>query len=169
MRYFFLPVFFIMIIFPSCEFSVSAGKEKKEINNSKIRNGIVVKANGIKVEQAFLLFTDGTLVPEDNMVKVNQKVVLRLITSGWKEKQGKVFLSGGETVETSEGDILLDEGDLFKSLKDGFSPEDAKYINLNVVITEITKLFDYYKVSFHVKDNTNPDNRVEGYYKLYIK
>ena len=42
--------------------------------NSKIKNGIVLKQNGLKAGQAFLLFDDGIRVPDDNTVQVNQQV-----------------------------------------------------------------------------------------------
>lgn len=167
MRYFFVIGSFVVMILSACEFSIKQPKE--ENRGTKIRNGITIKQNGIKVEQAFLLFEDGNLVPKENKVKLNQTVKLRLITSGWKEKNGRVFISGTEIVETSEGDVLLNEKDLFKNYKEGLSIEDAKYITLDVVITRIDKLYDYFRVSFQLKDQTEPQNAVEGYYKLYIE
>lgn len=168
MRYLFGIGTLITIMLLACEVSVKKGDDK-EATKTKTRNGINIKSKGIKVEQAFLLFEDGNLVPEDNKVRINQKVRMRLILSGWKEKEGKVFLSAAETVKTSEGDIILDERDLFKGYEQGLSPDDAKFITLNVVITEINKLYDHFMVSFQLKDQTEPQNTVEGYYKLYIE
>jgi hypothetical protein len=162
----------VILFMSSCEVTVKKndGKETvKEKSNSKIKNGIVVTSNNIKVEQAFLLFEDRSLVPEDNTVSVNQTVVLRLIATGWEEKDGKVFLSASEKVETSEGDIVLNESNLFAKYTDGIDAKDARYISLNVVITAVTKLYDYYRVSFQVTDNLKPDNVITGYYKLYLK
>lgn len=158
----------------SCEVKVKTGPSAGDDvssgdNSSKIKNDITVKSNGLKVEQAFLLFEDGKRVPADNTVDVNQKVILRLIISGWTEKDGKVFLSGGETIETSEGDQVLDQRNLFDRYKEGLSAEDAKYISMNVVITRVDKLYDYYKVSFFLKDESEPANFIEGYYKLHIR
>src|ERR1700740_3193798 len=90
-----------IIIFFSCSLSPKNRNEKKERNNSKIRNGIVITSKGINVEQAFLMFEDDSLVPEDNVIKVNQKVRLRLVSSGWKTKDSIVFLSGREIIEDS--------------------------------------------------------------------
>ena len=121
------------------------------------------------MEQAFLITEDGSLLPEDNKVKVNQKIKLRLIASGWTEKDGRIFIDASEKVETNEGNVFLDEKDLFRDYQDGLSPEDAKYITLSVVITQIDKLYDYYRVLFQVKDKIDGQKSVEGSYKLYIE
>lgn len=158
------------ILLSSCEVSVKT-KDAPAAGggSSKIKNGIEFTAKGLTVEQAFLLYEDGTLVPPENTAAVNQKVILRMIVSGWKEKDGKVFLSGGEKVETNEGGVVLDEPNLFGAYKDGLSPEDAKFISINVVITKVDRLYDYYKVNFFLKDESEGGGLVEGYYKLYIK
>ena len=166
MRGFFFPGILILIILPSCEFSV---KHTESAEKSKIRNGISIQARGINVEQAFLITEDGDLLPEDNKVKVNQKVRLRLIASGWAEKDGRVFIDASEKVETSDGTVVLNEKDLFRDYKDGLAPEDVKFITLSVVITQIDKLYDYYRVAFQVKDKSDEQNSVEGFYKLYIE
>ena len=156
----------MLIILPSCELSV---KRSDSSEKSKIRNGIKIQAKGITVEQAFLITDDGNLLPEDNKIKVNQKVRLRLIASGWAEKDGRVFIDASEKVETSDATVFLNEKDLFRDYQDGLSPEDAKLITLSVVITQIDKLYDYYKVLFQVKDKSDEQKSVEGFYKLYIE
>jgi len=156
----------MLIILPSCELSV---KRSDSSEKSKIRNGIKIQAKGITVEQAFLITDDGNLLPEDNKIKVNQKVRLRLIASGWAEKDGRIFIDASEKVETSDGTVFLNEKDLFRDYQDGLSPEDAKLITLSVVITQIDKLYDYYKVLFQVKDKSDEQKSVEGFYKLYIE
>jgi len=156
----------MLIILPSCELSV---KRSDSSEKSKIRNGIKIQAKGITVEQAFLITDDGNLLPEDNKIKVNQKVRLRLIASGWAEKDGRIFIDASEKVETSDGTVFLNEKDLFRDYQDGLSPEDAKLITLSVVITQIDKLYDYYKVLFQVRDKSDEQKSVEGFYKLYIE
>jgi len=156
----------MLIMLPSCELSV---KRSDSSEKSKIRNGIKIQAKGITVEQAFLITDDGNLLPEDNKIKVNQKVRLRLIASGWAEKDGRIFIDASEKVETSDGTVFLNEKDLFRDYQDGLSPEDAKLITLSVVITQIDKLYDYYKVLFQVKDKSDEQKSVEGFYKLYIE
>ncbi len=156
----------MLIILSSCEFSVTRTDSSEK---SKIRNGISIQAKGINVEQAFLITDDDNLLPEDNKVKVNQKVRLRLVASGWTEKDGRVFVDASEKVETSDGTVILNEKDLFRDYQDGISPEDAKLITLSVVITRIDKLYDYYRVLFQVKDKSDEQKSVEGSYKLYIE
>ena len=168
MRNYFIIAFSMLLIFSSCEISVKRGDSKEE-SKSKIRNGITIQPKGIKVEQAFLLKEDGSLLPDDNKVSVNEKIKLRLVVSGWKEKDGKVFIDASEKLETSESNVILDEKNLFGAYGDGLSPEDAKYITLSVVITQIDKLYDFYRVSFQVKDLNDQQNSVEGFYKLYIQ
>lgn len=170
MRKNFLLSLAMLSLLSSCEIKVKNKSGKTENDSSKTRNGIVIsKAEGIKIEQAFLLFEDGTRVPEDNVVKVNQKVILRLIVSGWKVTNGKVFLSGGEVMETSEGEEFLREDNLFKNYTEGIDAKDAEYISMSVIITAVNKLYDHFKVSFYLKDDSVPGNKAEGYYKLYIK
>ena len=166
MRSFFWSCIVMLIMLPSCELSV---KRSDSSEKSKIRNGIKIQAKGITVEQAFLITDDGNLLPEDNKIKVNQKVRLRLIASGWAEKDGRIFIDASEKVETSDGTVFLNEKDLFRDYQDGLSPEDAKLITLSVVITQIDKLYDYYKVLFQVKDKSDEQKSVEGFYKLYIE
>ena len=166
-KYFFIAILLSLLI-SSCEISVKRG-DAEETGKSKIRNGISIQAKGIDVQQAFLITEDGGLLPEGNKVKVNQKIKLRLIASGWKEKDGRIFLDASEKVETSDGNFFLDEKDLFRDYQDGLSPEDAKYITLSVVITQIDKLYDFYKVLFQVKDKNDDQKSVEGVYKLYIE
>ena len=166
MRIIFLITVLMLVVISSCEISV---KRSDASEKSKIRNGISIQAKGINVEQAFLVTDDGGLLPEDNKVNVNQKVTLRLIASGWTEKDGRIFLDASEKVETSDGTVFLDEKDLFRDYQDGLSPEDAKLITLSVKITQIDKLYDYYRVMFQVKDKSDEQKSVEGFYKLFIE
>ena len=166
MRSILLAGILMTMFLPSCEVTV---KKSDSAQKSKIRNGIDIQAKGIEVEQAFLITDDGSLLPEDNKVKVNQKIRLRLIASGWTEKNGRIFLDASERVETNEGNVFLNEKDLFRDYQDGLSPEDAKFITLSVVITQIDKLYDYYRILFQVKDKNDEQKSVEGSYKLYIE
>ena len=73
------------LLLVSCEIKVNTHGDDK--SGGKIRNGIQVKENGLKVEQAFLLFEDGKLVPSNNKVDLGQWVGLRLIMAGWQKKE----------------------------------------------------------------------------------
>ncbi len=137
-------------------------------STAKIRNSIELNKNGLEVEQAFLLFEDGSLVPGDNKVSVGQKVVMRLIMSGWKIEDGKVYPGASEKITTSEGNVVLDEADLFAANSEGVSAEDAKYISLSAVITQLDKLYDHFLVAFRVWDKKS-NSDVSGSYKLYLK
>ena len=137
-------------------------------SGGNIRNGIKVKSQGLKVDQAFLLFDDGKLVPADNKVDVGQNVRLRLLLSGWKPVNGKVAIGASEKIATDEGQVILDEADLFANYTDGVDPKDAGVVTLSAVITRIDKLFKYFEISFKVWDKNSSDN-VTGSYRLYLK
>jgi hypothetical protein len=153
---------------PACVFSVNTPEEKTENSFTKIRNGIQVNARGLQVEQAFLLDEDGALIPDGNRVTVKQKVYLRLIISGWKEKEGYVFPDASQKATTSSGTVILDETNLFrKGDSNAINPQDARYINLSFQLTAVNELFEYVTVEFRVWDETG-GGEVSGSYKLYL-
>jgi hypothetical protein len=158
--------FFASLLFISCELKVNT--PTVEGSGGKIRNGIQLKENGLIVEQAFLLFEDGKLVPPGNKIDVGQWVGLRLILNGWQKPNGKVFVDAEEQITTSDGKQLLDQKNLFKEYTDGLSSEDAKAITLSARITAVDKLYDYFTVTFRVWDKQN-QNEISGSYKLYLK
>jgi hypothetical protein len=134
-------------------------------NNIKIRNDINIKAEGIDLSQAFLLYDDGTLVPETNETGVGKPVKMRLIIDGgWKEQDGKVSIGASEKIETSDGGLVLDEKDLFADMPI-INADDAKVITLTANISSLDKLYDYFLVSFKVWDK-NGTGQITGSYKL---
>lgn len=156
--------FFASLLFISCEVKVNPPGS----GGGKIRNGIQLKENGLKVEQAFLVFEDGKLMPSDNKIDVGQWVGLRLILNGWQKKDGKVFVDAEEQITTNDGKQLLDQKNLFKEYAEGLSSEDAKALTLSARITAIDKLYDYFTVTFRVWDKES-HNDISGSYKLYLK
>lgn len=165
----------LIAFFSSCEFhtevktpSSSSSSDSKTSSGSKIRNGIKLKSGGLEVSQAFLVYPDGSLVPEENLTKVNEdlKLVLR-IDKGWKVENDKVEIGASEKVTTSEGNVILDEKDLFKD-QGPANASDASVITLRVSITQINKLFDYYQVDFRVWDKKGT-NEVSGSYRFNLK
>jgi hypothetical protein len=161
-----------VFIFSSCEVKVKTGDDKTNSptnnGNTKIRNNIKLQTKGLEVEQAFLLLDDGSLVGDDNKIKVNDKVNLRLIISRWKEENGHVFLDTDEKITTSDGDVLIDEKNLFAKYDTGVLSKDAEYVTLMATITQISKLVDYFLVSFRVWDKKG-GGEIVGSYKLYLK
>lgn len=147
----------------------SSAVAKPASSNSKIKNDIQLKENGLKVSQAFLLFDDGSRVPEDNTVQINQRVSLRLIVDGWSNAEGKVFPGASEKIITSDGNAIVDEADLFEAYSAaGVDKKDAEYLTLYAEITQLDKLYDYFSVEFRVWDKKS-NAEVTGSYKLYIK
>ncbi len=157
---------FAFLLFISCELKVNT--PAGDSSGGKIRNDIQLKEKGLTVEQAFLLFEDGKLIPPGNKIEVGQWVGLRLIVNGWQKNNGKVFLDAEEQITTSDGKQLLDQKNLFKDYADGLTTEDAKALTLSARITTIDKLYDYFTVTFRVWDRQN-QNELSGSYKLYLK
>jgi hypothetical protein len=136
--------------------------------SQNVRNDVKFNSSGLNVQQAFLMFEDGRLVPQDNKVEVGQQVNLRLIIDGWKANNGKVMLGASEKIATDEGQVILNEPDLFHEFAEGVNAADAGVITLSAVITKVDKLFKYFEVSFKVWDKSSNDN-VTGSYRLYLK
>lgn len=164
----------LSLSFIACEVKVNTGSDDKDAkvlsrNTSKIRNGVEFKTTGgLKVEQAFLTYDDGTLVTEENITEFNRALVLKIVADGWKSQDGQVYLDAEEKVTTNEGDLVMHKENLFSGNNiNSVSVEDAKYISLNVVIKNINKLVDHFLVEFRVW-NTKHDQEIKGSYKFYI-
>jgi hypothetical protein len=164
--------FFLLLaataVFYSCEVKVNTPQSAGKAGAGKIRNGIKLNAKGVTVEQAFLTYEDGSLVDESNTTSVNRKIKINFVVSGWKEEDGKVALEANEKVTTSDGDVIMDEKELFSG--GGLttvSAEDAQFPRLSVVVNQVNKLYDFYLVSFRIW-NRGTDQSIEGEYKFYI-
>ena len=155
-------------VFYSCEVKVNAPGSSAKTSAGKIRNGIEVKANGVNVEQAFLTYEDGTLVDESNTTSVNKKLKINFVVKGWKAENDKVALEANEKITTSDGDIVMDEKELFsKGGMETISAADAEFPRLSVVISQLSKLHDFYLVSFKIW-NRGTDQSIEGNYKFHL-
>ncbi len=164
-----LLLFFItVLLIISCEVKVNTPGSVTKIPAGKIRNGIKVNAKGVTVEQAFLTYEDGSLLDENNTTNVNRKLKINFVIKGWKENGGKVALEANEKVVTNDGDIVLDKKELFTGGgMPNVSIQDAQFPRLSVVVNQVTKLYDYYLVTFKMW-NRGTDQSVEGEYKFHI-
>lgn len=174
-RYSFIWILIISLMLQSCEFNCSIGKkEETEIPSTpknRIKNDIQLEINEVKIEKAYLVFDDGSAVPDDNVVDFSKSIkMLVVIDSGWKTVEGKVKLGASEKITALEK-TLLDEKDLFEEkLSEGISPADAKVISLSASIdlkNEIRPLTTFY-VSFKIWDK-NSEAFIKGSYKLFSK
>ena len=162
----FLTLFFAMLQLNAVAQKVVA----KPAAATKVKNNIKLKSNGFKVKEAYLLFDDGTAVPEDNKVEINQRINLVLIIDGgWKVVDGLVYPGASEKISLSNGSVVLNEPDLFTAYDaTGVSPKDAGYITLKAVITQIDNKKLYIIVNFKVWDKKSMST-ITGSYKFFIK
>ncbi len=160
----------LLIISASCEINIKKpAAENQTSSKTKIRNGVQFEAKGVNVEQAFLTNEEGELVSDENLTEVNKKLKLNLVVNGWKDDKGMVALDADEKVYTSEGELIMDEKDLFtQSGLTSVSAADAKFVKLSVSISMVSKLYEFYKVDFKVW-NKNFDQQITGSYKFNLK
>ena len=164
--------FFMMHLSASAQKTVAKPvvKAKSAAAGTKVRNNVQLKTIGFKISEAYLVFDDGTTVPADNKVELNQNVnLLLIIDGGWKVKDSLVYPGASEKITLNTGYLVLKEDDLFASYDaTGVSATDARYITLKAVITELDDKKKFIIVSFKVWDKKSTSN-VSGSYKLFIK
>lgn len=133
-----------------------------------ITNGIALQARGVKVDRAFLLYDNSTLVPPDNKTSEGRTIKLRLmVRSGWVEEDGKVSLGAAETIRTDKGQVVLNEEDLFATAP-LLDAQAAKAITLTATISKLGRQHSHFIVSFRVWDKRG-EGEIEGNYKLLVE
>ncbi|MEP6674457.1 MAG: hypothetical protein ABJA78_04860 [Ferruginibacter sp.] len=137
---------------------------------TEIKNNIKLNSKTLSVSKAYLLFDDGSSVPATNKIALNQRVnMILVIKSGWSEREGRVFPGGREIIKLSDGKVVLDSDDVFKTYESsGVSSDNAAYITLKAVITKMDDKKKYVIVNFRVWDKKGV-GEVTGSYKLYIE
>jgi hypothetical protein len=134
----------------------------------KIRNNIQLKTKDVIVSQAFLMYADGSLVPQSNETTVNRAVKIRFVVDeGWVENNGRVSLGAAEKIQTNDGRVILDEKDLFRNSKH-IDANDSHFITLTANVSKMEKSYEYLTVSFRVWDK-NGSGEITGNYRLYVK
>lgn len=132
-----------------------------------IKNGIEIHEHGLHLEQAFLTNGDESMIGNDNKVKVGERVCLRMIIKGWKEKEDKIFMDASQKVATSSGTTLTENPSIFGiKLLFGTVPEGADHVLLYQTIGKLNNSPDYIIISFKVWDKTT-NKYVSGSYKLF--
>ena len=169
-------VFFILMFLQSCEFNCSVGNKDEPRGKAVVQDGARVY-NNIKLtnfktnlEKAYLVFEDGSRVPDDNFVDFSQPVRLMLeFDGGWREENGKVMLGASEKIIAENGSVILDEPDLFQKYPDGINIRDANTIHLsaNIKLRENAAPTSF-SVQFRVWDK-NDEGYIEGSYMLFSK
>ena len=142
---------------------------KQQTQNDKIKNGIEIYEDGLHVEKAFLTNSDSTMISDDNKVQPGERVCLRMIVKGWKEKDNKIFMDASQKVSTSSGVNLVNNPSIFGiTLMYGTVPAGADHILLYQTIGRLNKPVDYILISFKVWDKTSGKS-VWGSYKLQVQ
>ena len=152
---------FLLVTFIFC---INACKS----SNSKIKNDIEIKENGLHVEEAYLTNNNQSDIGDDNKVKVGERVSMRLVVSGWTIKNGKVFLDASQRTYTSDGTTLATNPSLFGYVyAAGADANSAKYILLYQNIGRLDKHYDYIQISFKLWDKIS-NKSVTGSCKLHV-
>jgi len=152
---------FFMAAFAFC---ISACKSP----NSKIKNSIEIKENGLHIEEAYLTNNNQSLVGDDNKVQVGERVYIRLVVTGWTIKNNKVFLDASQKTATSDGTTLANNPSLFGYVyAAGADANSAKYIMLYQNIGKLDKPYDYILISFKIWDKIS-NKSVSGSCKLHV-
>jgi len=152
--------------------------QKKSLNKKPItssaennfaKNGIKLKSSGFKISDAYLVLDDESVVPEGNKVQLNQNVnMLLIIDEGWNETGGRVFPGSKQVIKQSNGALIMDSEELFEAFNEtGVPTEDARYITINAVITELKYKNNYAVVNFRVWDKKGTA-AITGSYRLFI-
>jgi hypothetical protein len=133
-------------------------------------NGIQMKIKGFTVKEAALYLDDESKLPADNKVELNQRINLQIvIEKGWTEVEERVYPGGSQIIKLSDGYEVLKSADLFVSYDEtGVTKEDARYITLNAIITNIKNKKNAVMVSFKLWDKKG-SSEITGTYKFYIK
>lgn len=174
-------LFFLIlpVMLSSCEFQCSVGKKEVAVpkdneprmqDGAAIYNGITLETDNIKLSKAYLVYEDGTRVPDNNFVEFKNSVkLLLLIDSGWQARDGKVFLTASEKVIAEDGTVILDKPNLFSKYEEtGIDETDARIIGLSVIFTQVADQPTYNTVSFMVQDEVGK-GYIKGSYRLYSK
>jgi hypothetical protein len=133
-----------------------------------ITNGIALQTTGVKVDRAFLLYDNSTLVPPDNKTTEGRAIKLRLIIKdGWVEEDGQVSLGASEIIRTDKGQVVLDEKDLFAAAP-LLDARAAKAITLTATISKLGRQHSHFIVSFRVWDKRG-GGELKGNYKLLVE
>lgn len=151
------------------ETSNNSKKEDRHESKSQVLNDISLETGGgIEVNQAFLTYENGDVVPSPNITSLRKPIYLHLnLIKGWKEEMGEVSLGASEKISSDNGTVFLDEPDLFQKYK-SLSADDAKIIQLKAVINSMLGPIKYFVVDYKVWDK-NGDGIIKGSYKFYVE
>jgi hypothetical protein len=167
----------LAVFLTSCEMSCSVGDKPDEPkgtaevkDGARIYNAIKLESYKIKLKRAYLEFSDGTRVPEDNFVDFSQPVKLMLeVDTGWVAENNKVFLGASEKIISESGKVIADQEDLFKQYTEGVDVEDARLIYpIASIKLPPNSPPTSFSVQFRVWDKKG-EGYIEGSYMLFSK
>jgi hypothetical protein len=144
-------------------------KEDERESKPQVLNDIFLETEGgIQVNQAFLSYENGDVVPSPNITSLRKPIYLRLnLIKGWKEEMGEVSLGASEKISSDNGTVFLNEPDLFQKYK-SLNADDAKVVQLKAVINSMSGPIKYFVVDYKVWDK-NGDGVIKGNYKFYVE
>lgn len=112
------------------------------------------KTTGIKLKRVFLMLENGERAPDDNVIKLGQKIQLVFyIEEGWTVENGNSYIGASQKIITDNGRVVLNMEDIFADYSNtGFPAKACKSVNLDVVITKTDSQTNYYITQFRVWD-----------------
>ena len=170
---------FILLLLPACQFRCSIGNadagktQPVEKDGMALYNGIELQANGLRVNKAYLVTNDENAerIGEGNFISLESGVKLVLLMDGgWQESNGRVWPGASMQVKADNGDIILNEEDLFANYEtEGVTVIDAKVLSLSVYLSKLKpKRPVSFTVSFKVWDKKG-EGLIEGGYTVHTK
>ena len=163
----------------SCKFkSSSDGKDgvkvtspqtNNDIKGAIIRNDIELDVTGVKLKKAYLVDANEKQLAKNEAALGERIYVIVELDTGWVKENKKSFIGASERISTSAGKVVVSADDIFKEYETtGLDPEDAKFIKLSAVITQVDPGVDDFVVNFRLWDKKG-SGEVKGKYKFSLK
>ncbi|MBK8330337.1 MAG: hypothetical protein IPL09_12925 [Bacteroidetes bacterium] len=114
-----------------------------------------------------MLHADGSAISDDNTVGMAMMCCADCLSVVGKEENDRVKCGCAQTIETGDGDIVLEQEDLFETLESA-SIEDAGVITVKATITELKKSIRDFVVNFRIWDKST-QAEVSGSYNFHLK
>lgn len=144
----------------SCSFSAGTNKD--------LITGLSHSYHGFSVEEVLLVGSDNTVVTS-NKVALDSKIAIVVQgLANYELKDGKAFPGLMLSVTGQQGEVILNEADLFAE-SDGYSPEDAAVLRGTVTVGDPMKSGSTYHMKMRIWDKNKPENELTAEVDLVVQ